>query len=143
MPQLETACVLTHVVTGVVSQPLQLVRRARNARLCEDRARGVHKQLQGRQSLLTVDHVPRCEVVAACLVRLQNHRAEEVLRVEVRLAHPQLSNPPDVAPQRLPLVGFVPHVWPLKERDDEVLRKVEQLQRRAFKRLHRRLLQGS
>ena len=72
------------------------------------------------------------------LVSLKNDRAEEVLWIQVRFGDPELGDPTDVLPQRLPLLLLLPHVRALEQRDHEVLRQVEQLQRGALERLHER-----
>lgn len=67
---------------------------------------------------------------------LQHDRSEEVLRCQMRLVDAKLGNTADVLPERLPLLIFLPDVGALEQRDHEVLRQVEQLQRRPLEGLH-------
>lgn len=53
-----------------------------------------------------------------------------------RALHPHLRQPPQILPQRLPLLLKLPHLPPLEQRHNESLRQVEQLEGRAHGGLH-------
>jgi hypothetical protein len=66
------------------------------------------------------------------LYLLQYDGAEEVrLMLVMRLLQDALRDTHQVIPKWFPLVLFIPHVWPLKERNDESLGLHEDKLRRA------------
>ena len=67
---------------------------------------------------------------------LQDDRTQEVRGLGVRVLQPDLGQAPHVLPQRQPLLVLVPDVGALEQRDDKVLREVEDLHRRAYVRVH-------
>ena len=95
----------------------------------------VHEQLQRGQALLTVDDAARLQITEDRLLRLNDDRAEKVLGSQRTVAQPELGQPPDVLPQRRPLLLLLPDVRPLERRHHEVLRLHEDL-RRPDVRLH-------
>jgi len=100
----------------------------------------VHQQLQRRQTLLTVDDIPGSQTSRARFCSLEHDRTEEVSGGRAWRGHASLYRSPDVLPQGRPLVVLFPNIWSLEEWDDEVLRKIEEFERRSFSGLHMEIL---
>ena len=102
-----------------------------------ERRRGcVHEQLQGRQALLAIDDAARLQIPKDRLLCLNHDRTEEVPGIAGRLREPELRQPPDVLPQRRPLLVLLPDVRPLEQRHHQVLRLHEDILRSADVRFH-------
>ncbi len=86
--------------------------------------------------LLAVDDAARLQAAENRLLRLNDDRPEEVLGVSGRLRQAQLGQPPDVLPQRRPLLVLLPDVRPLERRHHEVLGLHEDVLRRPDVRFH-------
>jgi len=135
MPQLQPGPTTSDVKLEVVRHHLELACQGILTCLVQHRARRVHQQLEGGQALLTIDDVPGGKSSQLVVMCLHDHRTEEVRTREVRRGDPKLRDPPHVLPQREPLLDLIPDVWPLEQRDHQVLRQREYVQRGTNVRL--------
>ncbi len=96
----------------------------RRAVLLDHRLSRVEQQLQRRQPLLAVDHMPHGDEARRDPLLIQDDRPEEVRgdrQAAVRVGggiHQLLGQRTDILPERVPLVVSGPHVRPLEERYD-------------------------
>ena len=120
----------------VVGESIELARKRVLADCFERRGRCIHEQLQGGQPLLAIDDAARLEVTEDRLPCLNHDRAKEVLGIGRRLPEPEIRQPPNVLPQRRPLLFLLPDVRPLERRHHEVLRLHEDVLRRPDVRFH-------
>ena len=136
VPELQPALPVLNVLLRVQREVFEPPRQLVEAGLGEERTRRICQNLQCGEALLAVDDVPRRQTLALRLVGLDDDRPEEVGSVQVGLGDAQLRNPADVLPERFPLLCLLPDVRTLEKRDHEMLRQVEQLQRRPLEGLH-------
>ena len=80
VPNLERRLARRHEVGRIVREVRQLLRKIVLSSLLEHQRDRVHEQLDGGESLLAVDEVPRGQVVDAGRLRLEDHGAKEVGR---------------------------------------------------------------
>jgi hypothetical protein len=137
VPELEQLVVILDIVGRVVRQLLQPTREIILSPRLQHRSRRVHQQLQGRQPLLAIDDEPGLEGTRLVVLRLEHHSAQEMGGRTGEVAETQLGHAAHVLPQRHPLVLLIPYVRTLEQRNYQVLRQVENLQRRAHNSLHK------
>ena len=77
---------------------------------------------------MAVDDQARLKCARLIFLRLQNNSAEEVGGATRRVFHAELGQPANVVPQGGPLVFETPHVGSLEQRNDQVLREIENIQ---------------
>jgi hypothetical protein len=136
MAELKSRARAGNVDVLIVCQPIKLPRECILARRLEHRSRGIHEQLQRCQTLLTVDDAAGLHITKNRFPRLDHDRPEEVLRVDGRLIQPEIRQPPDVLPQRRPLLVFLPDIRTLERRHHKVLRLHKDVLRRTDMGFH-------
>lgn len=136
-PDLETIFRLRRVIPRVHGQVFEPACALLGPSVLKLPAQRIEKQLQGRQTLLSVDDRPFLHGARRILALLKDHGAEEMRLMRcVRLPQQALRHPCDVAPQGLPLIILVPDVWTLEQRDLEPLWLHEHSLRGADLSLH-------